>query len=75
MSIKDLLLRKMLQSKMKGIPVEEQEKVFSMMQKNPELFQKIAVETKQAMDTGKDQMAAVKTVMEKYKDQLSDLNK
>ena len=75
MSLKDVFLRKIVQSKMKGIPAEEQEKILSIIQNNPELFQKIAMEIQNATAAGKDQMTAAKEIMEKYKDELSKFAK
>jgi hypothetical protein len=74
MSIKDFLMRKMLASKMKDVPVADQEKIFSMLEKNPELFQNIAVEVQSAMKNGKDQMTATMEVMQKYKDELTKIS-
>ncbi len=73
MSIKDFFMRKLLASKMKDVPAADQEKIFAMLEKDPELFQKIAEETQQAMKNGKDQTSAVMGVMEKYKDRLAKL--
>lgn len=74
MSIKDFLLKKMLATKMKGLPQEEQDKVLSMLQKNPELFQKIASEVQVEMSKGKDQMSATTEVVKRYESELKNLN-
>ncbi len=63
----------MLSSQMKGVPQAEQDKVFGMLQKNPELFQKIAVEVQEEMKKGKDQMSATMQVVKKYEDELKKL--
>lgn len=73
MSIKDFLLRKMIKSKMKGIPESEQEKLISMVEKNPDLFQKIATETQEKMKAGQDQMSAAMEIMKKYKKELKEI--
>jgi hypothetical protein len=44
MSMKSFLMRKMLASKMKGVPQAEQDKIFDMIEKNPDFFQKIGLE-------------------------------
>ena len=75
MSIKDFFVRKMLASKMKDVPKEDQDKVFNMIEKNPELFQKIAMEAQEVMKKGKDQMSATMEVMQKYKDELTKISK
>ncbi|KND49124.1 MAG: hypothetical protein AB198_02540 [Parcubacteria bacterium C7867-003] len=73
MSIKDFLMRKMLASKMKGVPQAEQEKVFGMLEKNPELFQKIGLEVQEEMKKGLDQMTATMNVVKKYESELKKL--
>lgn len=73
MSLQDFMMRKLLQSKMKGIPQEEQEKILNMLQKNPELFQKIGMEIQSAVQGGKDQMIAARDVAEKYKEEIRKL--
>lgn len=59
---------------MKGIPQDQQEKMISMIEKNPELFQKIAMEMQEEMKKGKSEMDAAMAVMPKYKDELQKLN-
>ncbi len=60
----------MLKSKMKDIPADQQEKVFAAIEKNPKLFETIALEVQEKMKGGKDQMTATMEVMQKYQDQL-----
>ncbi len=59
---------------MKGIPQDQQEKMMAMIEKNPELFQKIAIEMQEEMKKGKSEMDAAMAVMPKYKDELQKLN-
>jgi len=66
-------MRKMLGSQLKGVPQAEQDKIFSMIEKNPEFFQKIAGEIKTEMDKGKDQMTAVMEISKKYESDLKKL--
>ena len=73
MGLKDMLLKKMLQSKMKDVPKEQQDKIFGMIEKNPDFFQKIAVEVQEKMKQGKDQMAATMEVMQAHQDELKGI--
>lgn len=73
MSIKDFFLKKMLESKMKGVPQEEQDKIFAMIQKNPDFFQKLGTEIQEEMKRGKDQMSATMAVVKKYESELKNL--
>jgi head-tail adaptor len=74
MSIKTFLLRKMLSSQMKGVPQADQDKVFAMLEKNPDLFQKIGMEVQDEMKrTGADQMTATMKIVKKYEADLKGL--
>lgn len=73
MSIKDFFMKKMLASQMKGVPQSDQDKVFSMLQKNPELFQKIGLEVQAEVKKGKNQMTATMEIVKKYEDELKKL--
>ncbi len=73
MSIKNFLIKKMLKSKMKDLPDEQADKMIMMIEKNPELFQKIGAEVQEKMNQGKDQMAASMEVMQKYQEELKKI--
>lgn len=73
MGLKDFLMRKMLASKMKGVPQEEQDKIFNMIEKNPDLFQKMGLEIQEEMKKGKDQMTASMEVAKKYEAELKNI--
>lgn len=73
MGLKNFLMRKMVQSKMKDVPPDQQEKILAMIEKNPDFFQKIALEVQEKMKQGKDQMAATMEVMSKYQDDLKGM--
>ena len=70
--LKRLLLKKMLGKQLAGMPEEEQEKMLSMIEKNPELFQKMALEIQGKIKGGKDQMTATLEVTQKYQSELSE---
>ena len=70
---KRMLMKKMLGKKLQGVSEEDQDKLFDMVEKNPELFQKIATEIKALQKSGKDQMAATVEVMSKYQNELKGL--
>jgi hypothetical protein len=73
MSIKNFFMKKMLSSQMKGVPEGEQEKILAMVEKNPELFQKMAEEIQEEMKKGTGQMDAAMKVAQKYQDDLKGL--
>ena len=70
---KELLMKKLLASKLGGLPKGEQDKIISIVTKNPELFQEIAMKIKAKMDSGMDQMAATMSVMKDYQGQIQQL--
>lgn len=63
----------MLAAKMKDVPEEYRDKLIGAIEKNPELFKKIAEETQEKMKSGKDEMTAAQEVMAKYQDQLKGM--
>lgn len=56
-----------------GVPEAQIDMFIKMMEKNPELFQKIAMETKAKIDSGMDQQSASMEVMKKYEADLKKL--
>ncbi len=68
---KNFLLKKMLRTQ--GVPENQIDMVISMMEKNPELFKKIAEEIQEKMKAGVDQNTASMQVMQKYQDELKKL--
>jgi hypothetical protein len=69
----EFLMKKML--KAQGVPENQIDMVVKLVQKNPELFKKIASEVKVEMDKGKDQMKASMEVMSKYKSEIEQAMK
>jgi hypothetical protein len=68
--IKEFLFRKLLKSQLKNVPEAEQQKILTLVEKNPELFKQIATEVQAKMAGGKDQMSAVMEVMQAHKAEL-----
>ncbi|HAS80882.1 MAG: hypothetical protein UR25_C0004G0021 [Candidatus Nomurabacteria bacterium GW2011_GWE1_32_28] len=68
---KNFLLKKMLRTQ--GVPEAQIEMFISMMEKNPELFKKIAEEIQEKVKSGMDQNTAGMMVMKKYEDELKKL--
>jgi len=71
--LKNFFMKKMLQSQLKQLPKDQQEQVIAMLDKDPDLFMKIAEEIQQEMKKGKDQMQAAMVVMPKYQAKLKEL--
>ena len=67
----NFLLKKMLRGQ--GVPEAQIDTFIKMMEKDPELFKKIAEETKAKIDAGMDQQTASVEVMKKYEADLKKL--
>ncbi len=72
---KNMLMKRLLKSKMKNVPEEQQEMILSAVEKNPEFFQKIAVEIQTKMKGGMDQMTATMEVMQAHQSEMQELMK
>ena len=70
---KDLILKNMLKSQLKGMPEGEQNKIIQAVEKNPTLFEDIAAEVQVKMKAGKDQQGATMEVMMSHQKELQDL--
>ena len=70
---KDFLVKKLLKSKLKDIPEAEQDRFIALIQKNPELFQRIALEVQEKMKNGADQMSATMEVMKSHEGELKSI--
>ena len=68
--LKKFLLKRMLASQLKDVPKEHQEKFLDAIDKNPELFEKIAKDAQEKMKGGKDQMTALMEAAQENQDEL-----
>jgi uncharacterized protein YneF (UPF0154 family) len=67
---KQFVARKLMERQLKDAPPEQRELVMTMLEKDPQLFEKIAVEMQAEMKKGKNQMAAAMAVFPKYQKEL-----
>ena len=72
---KDFIMRKMLQTQLKGVPVAEQEKIIALIQKNPTFFQQLAEEIQEKVKGGMGQMQAAKEVVLRHQEELNNITK
>jgi hypothetical protein len=59
--------------RLQGVPENQIDMVIGMMEKDPELFKKIAKEIEEKTKAGMDQKTAAMQIMQKYQDQLKKL--
>lgn len=71
----NFLMKKMMQSQLKGLPQEQQEMIMRAVEKEPKFFQEIAKEIQAKVKSGVDQQTASMTVMMKHKEKLRELMK
>ena len=67
---KMFMMRKLMERQLKDAPREQREMILTLLEKNPTLFEKIAVEMQAEMKSGKDQTAAAMKVFPKYQKEL-----
>ncbi len=67
---KDFLMKTMLKRQLKNLPPAEQERMMNMIEKNPELFAKIAQDIDKRMKGGMSQHEATMSVMKANQDEL-----
>ena len=71
--LKEFLIKKMLQAKLKDVPQAEQDKMMAVISKNPELFLKIGKEVEEKAKSGGDKMAVAMEVLKNYQDEIKKL--
>ena len=70
---KNMAMRTMLKSQMKGVPTDQQDKILNAFEANPKLFEDIAKEVQEKMKTSKTQMEATMEVMAKHQEELKKI--
>ncbi len=71
--IKEFLIKQAVKRGTKDLPQEQQEMLAKAVEKNPELFTKIAKEIDDLKKAGKPEMYAALDVMKKYQKELQTL--
>jgi hypothetical protein len=70
MGVKDFFVKKIIQSKLKGVPAEQQEMITALIMENPALFEKIGKEIQQKTKEGKGETVAAMEVLRKYQGEI-----
>lgn len=71
--IKEFFLKKVLDYKLKNVPEEQKKFIMTIVEKKPELFEKIAKEIEHKTKQGEGQMKASIDVMKKYQHELREV--
>lgn len=67
---KNFIMKQMLKRQMKDVAPEDQERIFKAIEKNPQFFEKVAVDIKKRVDSGQDQISAAMEVMRENQEEL-----
>jgi hypothetical protein len=70
---KDFLTKQLLKKQLKGVSPQEQEKIMTLINRDPEFFKRIGDEIQSEIKKGKGQMEATMHVMKGHKDHLGKL--
>lgn len=69
--IKNYAIKKILDHQLKDVPEEQKQMIMTMVEKDPQLFEKVAKELQAEMKTnGNNQMAAAMKVLPKYQKEI-----
>lgn len=71
--MKSMAMKAMMARQLKHLPKEMQEKVLSVVEQNPEFFEKMAREIKERTDKGEDKMMASQAVAMQYQQELMQM--
>ncbi len=69
----NFLVKQLLKSKLKSLPESEQNKIMTILEKNPDFFMKIAKEIQEKTNQGMSQEEASVAVMTIHKDELQKM--
>jgi Na+-translocating ferredoxin:NAD+ oxidoreductase RnfG subunit len=70
---KDFLTKQLLKKQLKGVPEDQQEKIMTLIQKDPEFFKVIGEKIQEEIKNGKGQMEATMSVMKEHREKLGTL--
>ncbi len=73
MGVKDFITEKLIRSKMKNLPKNQQDMFIKLIKENPELFKRIGDEVKVLKKNGVSEMTATMQVMRKYQAEIQKL--
>ena len=69
--IKNFAIKKLLESQLKNVPADQRELIMTLVEKDPNLFEKIAKELQAEMKiNGNNQMQAAMKVLPRYQSQI-----
>lgn len=73
MGVKDFLIKKMVQSKMKNLPKEQQDMIIALVSENPDFFKKIQSQIETKKKQGQNEQMAMMQVMRENQAEIQKL--
>ena len=73
MGVKTFLMKKALKMQLKKLPPEQREIIETLLDENPELFERMTKELENLKKQGKGDMASMMEVMRKFQGELQEL--
>lgn len=70
---KDFLTKQLLKRQLKGVPEEQQQKIMTLIEKDPDFFKNIGEKIQEEIKKGKGQMEATMLVMKEHREHLAKL--
>lgn len=71
--LKSFAVKKLLDAQLKNVPQEQRDLIMTLVEKDPELFEKVAKELQAEMKAnGNNQMSAAMKVLPKYQKEIMD---
>jgi 2-oxo-4-hydroxy-4-carboxy--5-ureidoimidazoline (OHCU) decarboxylase len=73
MGIQSFFLKRMLKSKMKGVPEAQQKQILAMVERHPDFFKKIGEEVEKRKKSGQNETVATMQVMREHQSEFQKL--
>ena len=73
MGIKDFVIKKLVQTKMKGLPKDQQDMIIALVSENPEFFKKIQDQIEVKKKQGQNEQMAMMQVMRENQAEIQKL--
>ena len=73
MGIKDFLIKKVVKSKLKNLPQDQQDMIIALVSENPEFFKKLQNQIEAKKKQGKDEQVAMMQVMRENQAEIQKL--
>lgn len=73
MGVKDFLIKKMVQAKLKHLPQDQQDMIIALVTENPEFFKKIQAQIETKKKQGQNEQMAMMQVMRENQAEIQKL--